>query len=235
MNGDQTLKAFAQGTYVDTKVTEACSLTIKPQDMNVRYDADGGGSQSIQGMLRVLAVSALTASTGMGHLYLEYDMEFMSPTLASAVSEPIEGIFTMTFTTFAATEENLLVCTCKVPAAGNATALFNAVPGNDGYIYVLKVETNTDPGDCPIVSAQNEEGMLFGGIGDEIFMRTLGWGSNDFTNGTVACVFFTTLETAQAFVSINADAVSDGQLYISTTNGSCTSTIGFTYLGVPIV
>jgi len=232
--GTPALKKYAEGTYVDTKITESCSLTIRPADMNVRYDADGGGTQSIQGMLRVLSASPLDASLGLGHLYLEYDMDFYSPTLSSPVTEPTESKALLTFGNVTHAVGDVMVFACELAAGGFSTADFVTPPPDGGYVFVCNVTAST--GLTPTVAAANlQQNQHLGTVGQEFYARTISYGSTDFTNGSIELVLFSTLETAQQFAADIDGVASDGQLYYGAPYVGGTGTISISTIAVPVV
>jgi len=237
--GTPVLKSFAEGTYTETKVTEPVSLNIRPVDMNVRYDADGGAVQSVQGMLRALTASPLEANLGLGHLYLEYDIEFFNATLASVVSNPLEGTLRMSWTGVAVGDQNIVYLSGLAATASNITFGFNdgvgAMPPNGDYIYTCNMQVSSSLPSNPIVEAANMKATPFGLNGQEFFARTYLGASGSWTDGSAYMVLFNTLAAAQQFLSANNDVVSNGQLYYGAADASKSVTLTAHYLAVPVV
>jgi len=235
VTGQPALKQYAQGTYADTKIIFPMSLTIKPSDMNVKYDADGGSAMSVQGMLRVLSASPLAADLGLGHLYLEYDIEFFGPTLNNTVNQPVEGIAEISWTAANITQGDLLLGLCGAAAGGAFKVNLSNPPPDDGYIYTLNVKATTGANGVLVLAQNSPDAKSITGNGIEFFMRTLGYGSHDFTDSSVEALFYTTMNTAQQMVSDDNDAVSDGQMIYAISAGSVTVTVTCEYTAVPVV
>ena len=230
--GLPTLKSFAEGTYNDIKVVDSGSIEISPSDMNVKFDSEGGASQSIQGMLRVLTVSPMASSKGLGTTYLEYDIEFFDPILADAVNMPITGNFSIIATAANLGAGNIVSIACSTAAiAWKVTFTLNPPP-DDSWIFLVRFLSNTDVADSPIVQAPNDAvNKIFGTPGTEVYMRLFGYGSKNMTDGTVTAVFFNTEEAAIAGTD---GGMSSGQLFVSVANGSSTSTTTCSFTAVPL-
>jgi hypothetical protein len=234
-SGINMLRKYAQGTYGEFKVVANSSIMIKPSDMNVRYDADGGSEQSIQGLMHICTASSLAASKSMGTLYLEYDVEFWRSTLSQPVTNPLQGDLTFTFANANWVAGNHVLMTFDGVSTARLGFTGDPPDGELGQlIYVVTFETDSAPGDSILVSAQNQEGTVnFGTVGTTVYMRTYGQ-SLDYTNGTMFAVFYNCQTAAENDVLGADDNVGVGQLYVAATNADIDRIMTATFKAVPV-
>jgi hypothetical protein len=102
---DQLLMAATSESFIQTPVWQECALDITPEDTMNRYfdEVSGSFKLAVQGIIEVLAASALEASITYGNLYLEYDYEFFAPILATEIVDVPTASVTLTLGVVAGT------------------------------------------------------------------------------------------------------------------------------------
>lgn len=237
--GIAALQSASEGVYIEGRAVDSFSLDINPIDMNVTYDTDGGSNDAIQGLIRVLATSIYPIATvTMGNLYMEYDVEFFGPILDSLTLTPYSGKGVLDGNAYVVTAgNNLRFLSSSVTTAGSACCLWTSYgggyPPQDGLIYSARVVNIT--GGAVNAVAQNT-GPRAIVVGDTLFLRTEAIGAPDWTNRSVSVLVFSTLKSAQGYVTnqIAAGVISDGQFAYLATLGATTFTISFVWEAITV-
>jgi len=215
-------QASTRQAFVDTTVWNPAAIDIDPSSLLKKYwnDASGEFGMEIQGMVVVCASGALAALSTFGHLYLEYDVTFWSPSIDQSLDEVNVMTGIQQFTAYDPNPDSIVVMACKTAASGEATFGFSvgsSIPTDAAVVLYGVVQYMT--GTAPIWNTNDNPTPRAIKVGDGLFMRALDTtGGNDWTDGTILLyVFADMLSAGIADLGQGEDAANNGQIKWATT------------------
>jgi len=211
--------------YESNSVWASCYEDITPQNANLRYadSFNANFANDIQGMVLVEAGNNLAANKTYGDYFLEYDIEFFSPSVDYSITFLGTTTCTLKFNAFTTmTAANNVAFVGAPDGAGLGSFNFAAPPGTSEYLCQFTIRSTTIGSGGGLAlwnSPDNQDAMAFNS-GQILWGRFRTVGPLSWTNGATVLALYRSADSASGVVSVNVAAPSDGQLLWASTSAT---------------